>query len=559
MLLPRLVKRGVMRFVAFCIALLSLHSVTAAEVDLLRMGKYRVSMEEGSCGDTVDLIIRAPAWEAFEKDAEIRQAASYAEYHVRQAGCQTFQAFNVKGLVNESLVYQGVAARSRNWVPEGGILEGASREPTPSPAVGIYGPGSMPAREILEGRAWIEAPSLDQARCGPFELRDPFGSNNTTTLTDAITRLAGGNLDALIGTGGRYGKVLGDISAQRSEYNRHCQAAILLERDSLCTPADFACAVVSSCAQYAMPHVSDESRALFPSCIDTATRRVAAQRQRVLAARITAEDVETELLIAKLPGADERLGDWCGETLYATVSWPQGYRLTPSLARTVSDILNDSLTRHCPEAATVGIRVRRFTAIGSRRAYSGVEQFLRAYRESGAWNIAYHEDFLQQQRGQAYLESLFNTMKAMGSNPTSLGFAVAAGPLNAAMAAQQRDRFANYAREGKVCRMRDAVRHCYVSTTWVSGYGGRIGRTMITTSTPTRHSSCAAPCEFHNGYCNMETGARYPDAEAAERANCRDASSAEIEAAIAAANVSEQFPPYPYEIVYLPWDRIPED
>lgn len=540
------------------LALISPLQVLAAEVELLRMGKYVISMEEGSCGESVDLFIRAPSWEAFKKDAEIQQAAKYAEYDVRQSGCQAFKAFTIKGLVNDTQVYEGVAARATNWKPQGGIVKGAERKPTPPPAVGIYGPGNIPARDILKGRAWVEAPSLDETRCGPFELRDPFGGSQATTLKDAITRLAGGNLDALIGSGGRYRQVLDNISNQRSDYNSRCQAAILLQRNSLCTPEDFDCAVVSSCAQYAMPHVSEASKERFPSCIDSATRRVAEQRQRVLAARIRAEDITTELLIAKFPGADENLGDWCGETLYATVNWPNDYKLTPSLARTVSDVLNESLSTQCPAASNVSVRVHRFKSFGGRRQFYGTEQFLRAYRESGAWNIAYHEDFLQQQRGKAFVDSLFSTMKAMGSNPTSLGFAVAAGPLNAAMAAQQRDRFAKYAREGKVCRMRDEVRHCYVSTTWVTGYGGSIGRTMITTSTPTRHSSCAEPCKFHEGYCNMQTGARYSDAESAERANCRDASPAEIDAAISAANVSESFPPYAYEVVYLPWDRIPE-
>jgi hypothetical protein len=56
----------------------------------------------------------------------------------------------------------------------------------------------------------------------------------------------------------------------------------------------------------------------------------------------------------------------------------------------------------------------------------------------------------------------------------------------------------------------------------------------------------------------METGARYGDAESAERANCRVATQEEIDAAIAGATVSKEFPPYQYNIVYLPWHRIPE-
>ena len=55
----------------------------------------------------------------------------------------------------------------------------------------------------------------------------------------------------------------------------------------------------------------------------------------------------------------------------------------------------------------------------------------------------------------------------------------------------------------------------------------------------------------------MDTGARYSDSEAAERANCREASQAEIDAAIAAANVSNAYPPYRYEVLYQPWHRIP--
>lgn len=550
------------RILIGCLVLLVLLAYTSSlrgsEVEVSRMGKYRISIVEGQCAEQVDLIIRAPSWEDFEKDAEIRQASKYAEWDVQQSGCREFQSFLVKGLVNDVLVYEGVTSRSTNYLPEGGIIDGMDRAPTPPPVFGIYGAGDIPAREILDGRAWVEGPSMDADRCGPFELKDPFGGNGTTTLTAVITRLAGGNLDALIGTGGRYRQVLDDLSTQRADYNKRCQAAILLERDTLCMPDDFDCAVVASCTQFMMPQVSDESRKRFPSCIDTATRRVAQDRQRVLAATISEEDVTSELIIAKFPGADERLGHWCGETLHATINWPQGYRLTPSLARTVSDVINLSLSDQCPSASNVGVSVRRYARVGSKRQFYGTEPFLRAYRESGVWNIAYHEDFLQQQQGKAFLDSLFATMKTMGSNPTSLGFTLAASPLNKAMAAQQRGRFASYAREGKVCQMRDAVRHCHVSTTWQAGYGGSIGRTMIMTSTPTRHSSCAAPCEFHDGYCNMETGARYADAEAAERANCREATKAEIEVAIAAANVSERFPPYEYDIVYLPWNRIPE-
>lgn len=560
MVLRNLVIRSSAVFFLFFVTLSSSVTVSGAEQKLMRMGKYSISVMQGICAAEVDLIIRAPSWEAFENnDANIQQASKYAEYDVRKAGCDEFESFRVQGFVDDTLVYAGRTFRSTNWVPEGGIVEGTSREPTPPPAIGIYGPGTIPAREVLESYAGVDAPSLDEARCGPFVLRDRFGDSQSTTAKAVITRLAGGNLNALIGSGGRYREVLDDISSQRADYNKQCQAAVLLERESICTPDDFDCAVVSSCAQYTFSHVSDESRARFPSCIDSATRRVAEQRQRVLAAEISLEEMTTELIIAKFPGADEQLGDWCGETLYGILNWPLDYNLTPSLARTISDILNESLSARCPSAENLVLRVDRFTRSGNRRNFSaGSEQFLRAYRESGVWNIAYHEDFLQHQRGEAFINSLFQTMKAMGSNPSSLGFAVAAGPLNAAMAAQQRSRFGKYAREGKVCQMREAVRHCHVSTTWVTGYGGRIGRTMITTSTPTRHSSCAEPCKFHEGYCNMETGARYQDAEAAERANCRDASQSEIDASIAAANVSGSFPPYEYKALYLPWDRIRE-
>jgi len=465
----------------------------------------------------------------------------------------------IKGYANNTLVYEGFTARADDWQPKGGLVAGVDRTSTPPAPVGMFGPsgGSTTAREYLSLMANVEAPSVDLGRCGPFVLQDPFDANQTTTLEATISRLAAGNLDAVI-DGGQYRKVLNNISSQRNDYNLRCKAAVLLERDRICTPTDFECSVVSACAQYAMPHVSDASKERFPSCIESSTRRIAGQWQRVLAARISVEGIDTELVIAKLPGADERLGDWCGETLYAQVNWPQDFNLTPSLARTVSDIFNESLSEECPGARRLNVMVQRFKQYTNRRSASRSEQFLRAYREGGAWNIAYHEDFLQERAARAKLDSLFNTMKAMGSNPTSLGFAVAAGPLNAAMADNQRSRFAKYAREGKVCRMRDAVRHCYVSTSYDTGYGGRIGRTMIITHTPKRWSSCQEPCSFHEGYCNMESGARYPDAESAERANCRAASPAEIAAAIAAANVSDAYPAYRYEILYQPWHQVPE-
>ena len=533
---------------------LSVTSAIAAEKDLLRMGQYRISMMEGSCSEEVELIIRAPGWEAFEKSAEIQQASKYAEYDVTKGGCSIFHSFRVKGYANNVLVYEGITARATNWVPEGGLVENIDRAPTPPPVGGIYGLGTTPARELIEIYASTDAPSLDEVRCGPFVLRDPLGGDQGTTAEAVITKLAGGNLDALIG-GGRYRMVLNDMSTQRNDYNLDCQAAILLERDRICSDEDFDCAVVSSCTQFMLPHVGEEGRARFPSCVNSATRRVAEQRQRVLAAELIVEGVRTELLIAKFPGADEQLGNWCGETLYGIVNWPQDFNLTPSLARTVSDVINRSLSAQCPSARTLVVRVDRFTTSGSRRNFSASEQFLRAFLDSGVWNVAFHEDFLQEQRAQATLGSFWDTLKAMGNYP---GGIVMATSLNEAMAAQQRSRFATYAREGKVCQMRDAVRHCHVSTTWTTGYGGRIGRTMIMTNTPTRHSSCADPCKFHEGYCNMETGARYADAESAERANCRDASQQEIKAAISSANVSESFPPYEYSIVYLPWDRIPE-
>ena len=523
----------------------------------MRMGNYGISIIEGACAKEVDLIIRAPSWEAFTKDAEIQQASRYTEYDLRN--CKSFETFLVKGLVGDTLVYRGKTSRANDWVPEGGIVEGTSREPTPPPAIGIYGPGSIPAQEILTSYANVDAPSLDEGRCGTFKLRDPFGGGQLTTAKQVVTKLAGGNLNALIGTTGRYGEVLDSISAQRNDYDKRCQAAILMERDTICSAKDFECAVVSSCAQYTMPHVSDESRNLFPGCIDSATRRVAEQRQRVLAAELSLEGITAELIVAKFPGADEQLGNWCGESLYAILNWPLDFNLTPSLTRTISEIFNDSLSAQCPSAKNLTLRVDRFTTYGNRRSLAvKSEQFLRAYRESGVWNIAYHEDFLQQQQATAYVESLFKTMIAIGNNPTTLGFALAASPLNEAMAAQQRNRFAQYAREGKVCKMRDAVRHCHVSTTWTTGYGGTIGRTMILTSSPTRHSSCPEPCQFHSGYCNMETGARYNSAEAAERVNCRAASQSEIQAAISSANVSTEFPPYEHRILYLPWDQIPD-
>jgi hypothetical protein len=553
-MLRTVMKRNLAPCILFFLAGLSVASASAAEKELLRMGQYRISMMEGSCAEEVELIIRAPGWEAFEKDAEIQQASIYAEYDVQKAGCGEFQSFRVKGYANNVLVYEGITARATNWVPEGGLVEGTDRTPTPPPVGGVYGLGTTPARELIEIYASVDAPSLDEARCGPFVLRDPLGGQQGTTAEAVITKLAGGNLDALIG-GGRYRQVLNNISTQRNDYNLRCQAAILLERDSICTDEDFDCAVVSSCTQFMLPHIGEEGRARFPSCINTATRRVAEQRQRVLAAELVVEGVSTELIIAKFPGADEQLGDWCGESLYGIVNWPRGFNATPSLARTVADIINQSLSARCPRAKTLVVRVDRFSTSGSRRNFSGSEQFLRAFLESGVWNVAFHEDFLQQQRARATLDSFWNTIKAMGNYP---GGVVMATSLNEAMAAQQRSRFAEYAREGKVCQMRDAVRHCYVSTTWTTGYGGRIGRTMIMTSTPTRHSSCADPCKFQEGYCNMETGARYGDAESAERANCRVATQEEIDAAIAGATVSKEFPPYQYNIVYLPWHRIPE-
>lgn len=82
---------------------------------------------------------------------------------------------------------------------------------------------------------------------------------------------------------------------------------------------------------------------------------------------------------------------------------------------------------------------------------------------------------------------------------------------------------------------------------------------MIINQQATSWSSCEAPCKGHEGYCNMETGARYATAEAAERTNCRPADQAEIDAAISAVQPDPSVQAYGYEILYLPYNAFPDD
>jgi len=402
----------------------------------------------------------------------------------------------------------------------------------------------------------LASPSPDAAICGDFELVDPrkvrwkdgMPSGPTISLQQARY---------IVANAGYQEKPLArDLNKQRNVFDDRCYASILLEKDQLCDLNDLQCAVVASCEHFARSGRDEEARASFEGCIDSKLPGLARERQRTLAATIDVEGEPIRFYLGKRFGEDDRIGNWCGETLFGRIQYPNEFRVTPGLARTVSDILQNELSDACPAAQYVDVELVRYKQSLGPRAATPPMNYLHAYKDNAAWAVTFQDDFIQKLRSRATFDALeeFFTGPRAVSSLARMSFRMSEAASDAAL-----NRYATYAREGKVCEMRDAVRRCQVVTTYTSGYGGAVGRTMIMTTNASSYSTCEVPCKGVDGYCNMETGASYASAGAAEQANCRSASQAEIDRAIAQAQPADDIPAYDYQAQFTPWSRLRED
>ncbi len=82
-----------------------------------------------------------------------------------------------------------------------------------------------------------------------------------------------------------------------------------------------------------------------------------------------------------------------------------------------------------------------------------------------------------------------------------------------------------YALEGKICTTKPSVIFCYNTSDNVTKYLG--GGFFQTNTTITNH--CPEACAGHSGFCDTESGDRYFSVRDAELANCRVATSDELE------------------------------
>jgi hypothetical protein len=317
-----------------------------------------------------------------------------------------------------------------------------------------------------------------------------------------------------------------------------------------CGFSDVDCTVRTRCKARA-------NRDEHPQCLETHLQRELKVRQKTLAASFDVEGEIVRLYLGRSPWTQGEPGDWCGPDLWGRIEYPQELNVIPALAKTTVDILNRSLSSRCPEAKHVQVFITTFSTRFSNRntltrTTSGFSNYITAFQDGDIWQFVLHEDYVKQLEAKARLSALW----AMISNPTALGYVHGTIIANNAAAKSAQGRLAKYAREGKICELPEDARHCHVSTTWTTSYGGA-GRTTIISHTPTRNSSCPAPCKFAQGYCNMKTGVVYGDIEVAERSNCRAATEAEMEEAIRNVQPSSDIKTYAAEILYTPWHELP--
>ncbi|GAB4146496.1 MAG: hypothetical protein Tsb0016_16970 [Sphingomonadales bacterium] len=530
------------------------NDVHAADKEIATAGPFTILVNERrQCAQVVGLAFLAADDGAYEDDAAMAVAVAAA----RQAlggKCQSLKAFSITGYAARKPVYRASASAGEDWQVSGYWVGQAGRKKNEEKQAAQRRAAGAPAsaKDYLDHYAYVEAPAENANICGTFALRQPLRGPDApvTSLAQVVNGLSGGDPEAYIF---QHQKIFNDIATQRNRFNNRCAASVKLGRDALCSDKDFDCAVLTACMGHLNPAATDAQRAYFGQCIENQTHRIAQERQKTYAARFMVEGEEVRVILGKVVGADDRLGDWCGEHLWGRIEYPREFNVLPALAKTTAAIVNESLSAQCAAAKTVTFALARFSSKFSSRQARHEVNYLQAFRDDDVWHVNLHPDYIQQLRAQQNLSALW----AMVSNPSSLGYAMSMARYNEASAMAAQSRYARYAREGKVCQMRDAVRHCYVSTSWTAGYGGSIGRTMIITHTPTYWSSCSDPCKNHRGYCNMETGARYGTAEAAERANCRPASQTEIDAAIDAVSVDTAIPAYRYALLYWPYDQFP--
>jgi hypothetical protein len=321
-----------------------------------------------------------------------------------------------------------------------------------------------------------------------------------------------------------------------------------------CNLKDFNCAITTRCQGYLNTVATEvEKQARYNQCLEQQTRHISKKRQQTYAAEFFVDDQQVRLFFGKHVGADKNYGDWCGETLWGKLQYPMRYNVLPSVTKTVLDIIDSSLSEHCPAAKNVSIAFYKYSPkMGIGQTYNHGE-FLQAYKEDNHWHANLHPSYIQTLQAKANMNALWS----MISSPDATGYATGMARYNEGANRSLLSRYARYAQEGKVCKMPTDIRHCYVSTTWTPMYGGSIGKTAIINYSSTDWSSCPSPCDDFDGYCNMKTGTKYKTVELAERSNCRVATEDEIELAIRRAQIDSSVESYPYKLHYSPYDQLP--
>lgn len=569
-----------MRILRSCQFLLSLTVVLTAHALIIarasareigRFGDFTVQVSDQNwCSENVGLEILAGVPSAFiENRADLERSVGLARAAL-SLDCPRFVALQVQGVAEGITVYSGVAREIDSWrlvsipltpdsVPSAhtavhnasphssSAVHSSEAERRTSVPAGV----GQSARSIAYGDPGVQS----KAACGDQQLYDEDGS---LTTTDRIVgyhysmkrgRVTPAPITAAelkrkyplpdrIGIWG--GRTQGEYSIlkQQEYHSSRCAAATFLEMDRPCDTDDLQCQAVADCP----------SR--DAACVRDRLDYWGSRFQGALVATIRHDPVNNLLPFARFvvyrpAHIDGKPDDWCGQTLGGELNYPLTGRfpIDARAAKSVESILDQAVSNKCPSAERIALRV---TTLDFKRAPFAIGEKI-----SGKWNVKIRPDWgvtgPQNNKNRSPLDVILSTDGSVGS----IVEAVTQYALDqqAAVDDAQRKRMVRYvAEEGKVCAPRASVAFCYTSENRTNTLGPTFGRTTTIQTRIDVNSSCAAPCSGHDGYCDMSSGRKFTSLEAAERDNCRAATSQEKEAILSAAKVTTATKPWPYQL-----------
>lgn len=477
--------------------------------------------------------------------------------------CPQMQSIAVVGRTHSQIVWSGTMAASNEWRLVS-LKEAMATKPAPPPLSVASPPAHQPRAALQSGNARMSSSegALEASRSGGLMRREQTGrrplrpeyqglheeeqrrielsvSRPPIDVRCGAFRLqADGVAVSMEEIKRRFPNDawMSEIDRQRRQFDTRCYAAVHLGRPQICGDEDLACLAASACSHpYA---TSEEVKAPSKECMADASKRIQQERQQVLAATIAGATGEGMFTIYRRPGTAGRELHWCGPKISGSLTYSTGEKIAAVEARTIKAILDDGLSERCPEARFIDV-----AAAGSELEFQ--RAFVTGRLEKTGWAVSTDPSWVASRPTQVgMLDVLLATGKDLGAG---MAKAVEYGKeLDARADAAAVQRQAGYAREGKVCKMKPSVAWCFTSESNSPSYAG--GGLIINNVTKT--STCSGLCSGHDGYCDMETGQRFFDAEAAERANCRQASSGEIAAALEASEIDASIRPRPYMLKY---------